>query len=647
MYKDLMNKINAYIRKREESIGKNIYEYQTTFNLLSYNLKKVKEIIENFDEISYYEKVELLEAIEEEFHIKHSDLEYDSVFHSRKKDDELAKNEALKVFANTMKELSKRLENVRIRIEYLSLQMFEFVPLLSLFDEETFTLKKIIDTKEKFDLLIRFLNTLSIPERNIYLNMINKDNLDLLIKRDQSLEEDLLEAKKQQALNRLRNQKRTKKEVQLQTATKTTALTNEEKNILDKAIQIIEENKSILENISNEASAGFEIISESNEHFYDLADSKTNLEIILLDINDLVRKSNIEYSKEIFNLLEQSFKWYDFYKQEVEKQMKIDETIKLFEEEHAEELDIIKALIKKYNKINNSLTKAENGFLISIENEYNNNELSEELREKNIMNICSGSRISITFYKKYKKMAEINDDYELYNMSSLETKKILLDEMMTLVDELNELEDTVELKPNEVGEKRRLNDVLYLTLPNGTFGVQDFIYSDIKDHYLGRIPQIERVLSKLETYDQDDIHTKTRTVKGQDLYKDKIRRVSSGQVRVTYISLNSLWSTNIPLDRPCYIVVSAGFKKGEKALYEYVNTQKMFNYVQDYIKRIQNELDVVRLQGDVQTADERVKRRFEEILKQNHLEFGKVLENMETDFKINEETLQEEGELSL
>ena len=653
MYKDLIVKLNRYIIIHKKSVNNNISEYTTTYDLLNYNLSQLNKVIDNFDIISYVEKIELLEAIEDEFHIKHTSSEYDSVFHSRKKDDLVAKEEAIKVFESTINELNNRIENVRIRIDYLSLQTYEYSPLLSFFDEETYELKKPIDTKERFDLLIRFLNTFPIPERTKYLNRINKDNLALFIKRDRKFEEEILEAKKREALIKLSKDSETKREIELQTVTgEESKLTDEEKQVLDKAIQIIEDNKDILESISKEAISGFEIISETGEHIYELADYKTNYEITLLDINDLIRRNNIEYSKENFRLLEQAFKSYDTYKIEVDKLEEIKRSIKDFEEENFEDLEIINRLVKKYNKIMNNLTDKEKGFLISIENEYNNEEIPFDVREKNIMNICTGSRISLAFYKRYKKLEELSDIFVLYNSYDLETKKDLLDEMISLVDEISELDDTTGIdKTND--DEAKLNDVLYLTLQDKTFGVSDFIYSDDREHYLGKISQIKKILSKFETYDIDDIHNKTKTIKGQPLYKDKIRRVSSGQVRVPYIPLNSLWNTNIPLDKPCYIVISAGFKKGEKALYEYVNTQRMVNSVQDFIKKIQNELDMVRLQCNGVNPEEQVKNRFNEILKKNHNEFEKVLEIMEKDFILsedrleNENNMEEEGDLSL
>ena len=83
-------------------------------------------------------------------------------------------------------------------------------------------------------------------------------------------------------------------------------------------------------------------------------------------------------------------------------------------------------------------------------------------------------------------MLELSDDYELYNLSGLDTKIELFEEMMSLVDELNELEDLTLTGSEANGEIEKQNDnepVIVVGKENWHHGVIGIVSSKVTDLY--------------------------------------------------------------------------------------------------------------------------------------------------------------------
>ena len=661
----LINQIKRTIDTHDRIVSGQVDDLMAIIAGLEYSKRKINTIIENFDEKTLDEKNEVLLDINDEYGIKYDEMDaYTLIKSCWSRASQEQKNSGVNLLNRFIADLDKRIAITKDKIDVINNES-KYKKLLSYFDEETGEMIKPIENREDYYLLSEFFSkNEALSNKSSILSDIALENLRLLKARD----EKLLELKKKEALLKRRKQAEKQKVKQAVVSAEKEDLTEDQKNILETVKVILSENSEFFDNVPSEAAAGFEMIKEENAHYYELADNKTNLCIALLDLNDMVHQISDNKDYQLFDVLKDSIIKYREILLKISSEQKTRDEITSYINKEEIDLDRIRNLAKRFATMDENLSDGERNLLITI-GSYISSDISEEDKIKTINQTSTGSRINLSFYKEYKLLEEIYDiysDYELYtsednSIDSIDGVKKILDKMKSLLSDYDEYltKETIieyEKANGSASSIETPNDMLFLTVDDAKFGtitgIESYIRDDKKSPYRHRIRNIKENIKILSICDMDNIQHRSQPCLGAKILgadESKIRKTRASDYRVCFANINAFKTFSWPSDKPCYLVLFAGFKMSQKDVYRYASSGSLEKDVIRFLRDIQNKIDNINSQRISEEAKKEQLEKFRiELLEQNHELYNKSMESLAADYEpemLTEEGLKEEGGL--
>lgn len=541
-------------------------------------------------------------------------------------------NEIIIFINGKIKEVSSAAESHIFRIS-------EYKSVLNLFDMETATLKNGIESIETYNAILKVLNEeteLDILSKNHILQELNKQNLTVLKKRDElNRRKSRIEAAKKIAKERLKKDIK-ERETPYVKVEQEILLTKEQEEILHKCETIINKNKNIIdEGFSAEIIEAYKLGHETNEVLVGVLDSDNeNLLLIIREIYGYLKDFSNSKDTTIISNLEMYLNLYNEYQDKINSKKAEQLKIKSLEKKNEELTEKLNSIASSYQKQYERLTEDDLNRIASV-NAYlkESINLTDEERIKQVNSICSSSNVDYKTYQELTLQKEIVDQFESYQIEEeYEKKKDLLENLQKLLEEYIEFIETTRLINISDNEKyNEENILLYLTNQDNITCIEEFFHEG-KTEVVDVVKKIKKSLKEFNTSSRNLIFTKSEVVKhnkGTRTYNEKVRKVRYGDIRVIYADINAFGNMDLPLSKPCYVILTCGPKLGRTEIYDYVNSKYVMDLVEDFYKSIYQIKE--KVQDRKLSPEDEEKALLEEFNKfviENHELYNNSIENI-------------------
>ena len=539
--------------------------------------------------------------------------------------------------------INSKILEVKKAAESYMFRISEYKSVLNLFDIEKSTLKNVIESIEVYETILKILNEdkeMSILNKNMILQELNKQNLQVLKKRDEiNRKKSKIETAKKIATKKLKEENKHKEEPYT-FADQEILLTKEQEDIVKKCKSIIQTNQEIInEGFNNEINEAYELGLESNETLIGALDTdEENYLLIIREIYGYLKEFNTNKDISIISKLEIYLKYYSEYEEKVLKERLEKSKIKKLEEDKEDLLAKIVSIVTSYQKQCSKLTEDDLNRIESVRIYLRDSvNLTDEDRINQVNSICTSSNIDYKVYQELTLQSEIADGYETYLMEEeYEEKKELLEDLENLINEyLDFIETTRLINISEEKEEIKENILLYLPNPTNTTCIEDFYYKG-KTEVSNNVKRLKKALKEFNTSSRNIIFTKSEGVKS-DNKNTKIRKVRYGDIRVIYVDINAFGNLSLPISKPCYLILTCGPKHGRTEIYDYVNSKYVTDLMEEFFNSLREMIESIKVQNlSEEETQKQILVLFNDFVDNNHKLYEQTIKNISNTADTND-----------
>ena len=377
--------------------------------------------------------------------------------------------------------------------------------------------------------------------------------------------------------------------------------------IYDKAKKISDENRELLENLTDierdylDDINSISDIDEIKTCVELMADSESSIRLIISALEEKINKITNDNIEQSFKIIEEYIKLYDVYLDKIQqenieneknkKEQKKDE-IKLIELQNA--IDHIKEVICDDNDdLFSELTDKQ------IRNLDSFSEIDDEANIDSINKTLSNLDLNFEFllmYNNFKKLSSHIDEYdEFRQLLDVKENINILNRIIQLFEKYNKIKQSyIEEKRSETNKDENTgkkipddNILIYLTDDNGITYLEKQVKS-ASQFLMEEYSTLLDLISDLKKSDSNSIHLMSDKVvpKSGERYSDyKKRRLSQNNQRLVYMSLSK---KILKTDKSVYLVITGGTKTETKNAPVYNMANHLKSRVLEFIKKFES-----------------------------------------------------------
>ena len=378
-----------------------------------------------------------------------------------------------------------------------------------------------------------------------------------------------------------KNYKKTKSIIiNKQTPNKPIFTNNDDKELFEKAIQIIKNEDELIKTINEDEEIYIEELynltnKEEIKNTIEIMNStESSIKLIVLGINNIIEKTSNENIEQNKDLIKYYIELYEKYNKKREQEQ---EYIKIYKEEyiklHSKFEEIYEEIEEDYKNIFEKLSETQKNIILGCEINV------EELNDRTISdydNTLKKVGLDIQFlllYNTYKNIKKLIEEYkENENEINILKKIDSLKEIIQLYEKYSKAKQNyVESMQTRVPEdeeqietqKEDKNIVLYLTEDGEITYAQRFIENNEKINST-EFKQLLELIYKLKNDNLQLIHAQAKDVKEQDNKKPKKgmhykRRLRDGSMRLIFYQIdNSIFE-----GKHVFLIVIGGKKQSD------------------------------------------------------------------------------------